>query len=98
MAVLLIVLVAAGLAGLSTAFTLYEARLARRTDEVPLPEVPLRAATQPLEFAPADPSGIVSRRARCGCGDALETHEQGPCAGCTCARFNYVGGLVAKAS
>lgn len=98
MAALLIVLVAVGLAGLSTAFTLYEARLAHRTDDISSPDVTAPAAMLTLEFVPAAASGIFSRRARCGCGDPLETHEQGPCAGCTCGRFSYAGGLVAKAS
>ncbi len=99
MAALLIVLVAVGLAGLSTAFTLYEARLARRPIEISSPEAstPI-AVARALEFVPAAAPGIISRRARCGCGDALETHEDGPCTDCTCGRFSYAGGLVAKAS
>jgi hypothetical protein len=98
MAVLLILLVAVGLAALSTAFTLYEARLARRIEMVPSSALQPEPVTRPLDFTPEVPSAIVSRRARCGCGDALETHEDGPCAGCTCSRFRYAGGLVAKAS
>ena len=96
MAVLIIVLVAVALAGLSTAFTLYETRLARRTGVAP--EVVVRAEALPLDLVPTVASGIFSRRARCGCGDAFENHEQGPCADCTCGRFRYAGGLVARAS
>ena len=102
MAGLLIVLVAVGLAGLSTAFTLYEARLAcvDVPGEVAVASMPSSGSS--LAPDPASPAatlaGIVSRRARCGCGDALEAHRRGACGGCTCTRFNYAGGLVAQAS
>ena len=103
MTAVLMVLVAISLAGLSVLFSRYEHRLA--VSDAALPQ-PAEASTPPVtEVLPAPeapveviPPVFVSVRARCHCADAFEEHARGRCTRCSCRRFLYAGGLVAKAS
>jgi hypothetical protein len=68
-------------------------------------EAHLRSATSrddddrtPFREAGGDMLCIVSGRAQCACGHALNAHRRYAGDACGCNRFEYIGGLVGAAT